>query len=424
SKHTCTSIYAYYYPQTALTEFIDNFKQQVSKAWGIPVSQIVVTGIAVNNQSTTAVRRRRLISRTEEVGDLDETAVVNNDEAAVRRVLLTDDSPVIRALRSLGLTSLEQLGDPQPMSHVAVWSIRDREQRLMRELLMLSVESSDDQGEAVDGLSQHHQRHERSLQQSTSSNDTVSVNFSVTTLVEVPLPPSPPPRPPNPPGVVESPSPPPPPPRPPAPPPSPPMTAQVLASATGANVVQNPNPPSSPSSSTAGPPPPPNIPPPLPSLRQPPPRPPGNKNVSCSVLNGYELQNNMDHIGDNILVSYRNPGYQCTIRPNCLAYSGNTGQLKSRAFPLTPTTNQSCFYTKDASVIDAMGCGALAEAYSMTWGGGWGTAPTYIQNIYTSATCNIQLCLYYAEKYSLSIKNYIPSSLQAGWNQFSCNNVL
>ncbi|GLC53122.1 hypothetical protein PLESTB_000710100 [Pleodorina starrii] len=201
--------------KTALSAFVDTFKQQINAVWGIPLDQIDVSSVTVNGMPYTIARRRRAALETS----------ATTDSTFVRRALSVEGREMA-GLRALGLVSLVEL---------------------------LPVGEGGEQRPAV---VEHHTRH---LLATPTGTDSVTVDFSVTKQIEVPLPPSPPPRPPNPPGLRESPSPPPPPPRPPAPPPGLPMDLGNLAAATGATVTQMPNAPPSP---------------PLPPLLPPSPRPP------------------------------------------------------------------------------------------------------------------------------------------------------
>ncbi|GIL80192.1 hypothetical protein Vretifemale_9364 [Volvox reticuliferus] len=250
---------------TAIWDFVDVFKQRVSQTWGIPIEQVIVpyiyvNGIEVDVTSVTPNSRRRSVV---EVGQNE------IDTTGFSRVRKMDISgPTMSGLRALGLTQLVQLADWSSLEYNELLALKASEEELLQALR--EMEPNESSG----------QRHRRL---SATSGDSASMNFTVTQLIEVPLPPSPPPRPPNPPGIMESPSPPPPPPRPPRPPPVPPQTLGSLAAATNSTIIQRPNAPPSPpfpSVPTIPPPPspprppaPPN-PPPLPPPTIPPPPPP------------------------------------------------------------------------------------------------------------------------------------------------------
>jgi hypothetical protein len=189
--------------QAAVSSFIADFKQQVSQTWGIPLEQIQVTSVTVNGQAVSTTSRRRLsagLTQTSTVGEASRTS----------------------ALQSLpGLTSLLQ----QPASAASLEALREQEDSLLRD------------------LNQMQPGRQRALLVATWGTDSASLDFSVTTYEEVPLPPSPPPRPPNLPGVQDPPR---APPRPSGPPSRPPMALDSLAAATGATISQNPSPPSPP----------------------------------------------------------------------------------------------------------------------------------------------------------------------------------
>ncbi|GIL89258.1 hypothetical protein Vretifemale_17089, partial [Volvox reticuliferus] len=241
---------------TAIWDFVDVFKQRVSQTWGIPIAQVIVpyiyvNGIEVDVTSVTPNSRRRSVV---EVGQNE------IDTTGFSRVRKMDISgPTMSGLRALGLTQLVQLADWRSLEYNELVALKASEEELLQALR--EMEPNESKG----------QRHRRL---SASSGDSASMNFTVTQLIEVPLPPSPPPRPPNPPGTIESPSPPPPPPRPPRPPPVPPQTLGSLAAATNSTIIQRPNAPPSPPFPSVPTIPPPPSPPRPPAPPNPPPLPP------------------------------------------------------------------------------------------------------------------------------------------------------
>ncbi|GIL92945.1 hypothetical protein Vretifemale_20347, partial [Volvox reticuliferus] len=186
--------------------------------------------------------------------------------------------------RALGMVYLEQIDEPQPTTSESLWELQVIEQSLMRVIAAMSSTGNQHVSGGVDDpksadlqtIAKHigpsHLNKDQMHRRFLGSGSTADLDFSVTQIIEVPLPPSPPPRPPNPPGIVTSPSPPPPPPRPPRPPPGPPVSLATLAAATNASIVQNPfAPPLQPPAPS--PPPPPSPSPPKPPRPPRPPRP-------------------------------------------------------------------------------------------------------------------------------------------------------
>ncbi|PNH08530.1 hypothetical protein TSOC_004889 [Tetrabaena socialis] len=151
----------------ALSAFVQDFKLQVSKTWGIPLDKVVVKSVTVNGKIIAVSRRRSALEDSYELG-----------EAA--RVLL-------EPLRGMGLTRLVQVGQEELATVESIAALQAQEAALLA--LLASPK-------ALRSLGTHNAR------RSIAAGDSASLDFSVTQIIEVPLPPSPPPNPPNAPGPV------------------------------------------------------------------------------------------------------------------------------------------------------------------------------------------------------------------------------
>ncbi len=198
----------------AVQELVDGLKRTVADTWGVPLSSISVTAVDINGVRYTANRRRAALE--------------------LRKAAVPVPLPVDEPLRAIGVSFLHRLDPGSGLPHdPQALRLLQQDAAALEQQLAAAVYSRRAEGGAV--------RSGRVL-----LADSVAVDFGVTQLVEVPLPPSPPPAPPLPPGVVESPSPPPPPTRPPRPPPAPVRELGQLAAGLGATVSVAPSPPPSP----------------------------------------------------------------------------------------------------------------------------------------------------------------------------------
>ncbi|GLC48058.1 hypothetical protein PLESTB_000054300 [Pleodorina starrii] len=84
--------------KTALSAFVDTFKQQINAVWGIPLDQIDVSSVTVNGMPYTIARRRRAALETS----------ATTDSTFVRRALSVEGREMA-GLRALGLVSLVEL---------------------------------------------------------------------------------------------------------------------------------------------------------------------------------------------------------------------------------------------------------------------------------------------------------------------------
>ncbi|GIM16691.1 hypothetical protein Vretimale_19291, partial [Volvox reticuliferus] len=73
-------------------------------------------------------------------------------------------------------------------------------------------------------------------------------------------------------------------------------------------------------------------------------------------------------------------------------------------------------------------CGALYEAYGMTYKQDWGLASSYteVQTMYTSADCDTKLCTYFRHKYNATGPGKwgtLPTAVQPGWTAANCTSI-
>jgi hypothetical protein len=141
--------------QAAVAAFVQQFKQQVSQTWGIPLGQITVTTVSLNGETLAVARRRRLAV---EMGAVDPPP--------------TNLEELLRS-RLPDLTLLVQRGQTQPASSEHLAALQAQEVALLASLTV-QPELGASQGRRL----------------ASASADSASIDFSVTTILDKPGPPS------------------------------------------------------------------------------------------------------------------------------------------------------------------------------------------------------------------------------------------
>ncbi|GIM16684.1 hypothetical protein Vretimale_19291, partial [Volvox reticuliferus] len=187
------------------------------------------------------------------------------------------------------------------------------------------------------------------------------------------------------------------------------------------------NPPPPPRPPPRSPSPPPPV-PPSPILYPSPPSPRPPSSTVCPAVPDYIAIPDSDHIGDDVPNSNPSelPSKTCTNRYDCLGFTSD-GVLKAKPYPVVEAQGK-CLYVKNASLIHSGVCGALYEAYGMTYKQDWGLASSYteVQTMYTSADCDTKLCTYFRHKYNATGPGKwgtLPTAVQPGWTAANCTSI-
>ncbi|KXZ54688.1 hypothetical protein GPECTOR_4g756 [Gonium pectorale] len=135
----------------------------------------------------------------------------------------------------------------------------------------------------------------------------------------------------------------------------------------------------------------------------------------CAPSAGYLVTPNEDHTGDDISqAAAGTAAATCTANAKCLGFN-LAGWLKTSNALTEPTAN-TCYYQKlSDSILDAVGCGALMEQYSIRPNYSWGFVTGAAMTAWSANNCDHKSCFYLDQKYGSAIPDlYKPSFASLG----------
>ncbi|KXZ49117.1 hypothetical protein GPECTOR_23g47 [Gonium pectorale] len=136
----------------------------------------------------------------------------------------------------------------------------------------------------------------------------------------------------------------------------------------------------------------------------------------CLPSAGYLVTPNEDHTGDDISQAAASTAAStCTANAKCLGYN-LAGWMKTSNALMEPIAN-TCYYQKlSDSILDAVGCGALMEQYSIRPNYSWGFVTGAAMTAWTANNCDYKSCFYLDHKYGSAI----PAMFQLSFTSLGC----
>ncbi|KAG2433424.1 hypothetical protein HXX76_008482 [Chlamydomonas incerta] len=152
------------------------------------------------------------------------------------------------------------------------------------------------------------------------------------------------------------------------------------------------------------------------------------RETTCPGVPGYnalaDVEHDLDDIGCTTGGTATDLAASCNATATCVAFT--TRGCTKRAASVTNAAPGVCLYTKQSlPVLDATGCGQLAELYGLVPNSLWGSTPAVQQDQWTRSQCQPEkICRYWIQKYGITTASWgsmLDTTLRSSYYSLSCD---